>query len=552
MRPLGSVRRMARSVVFRGEASQARDAAGTAASVAAAAVASSGAALAAVAEGNWEAPWGRLLPQSYLELALSECGLRDEHGRVCSRADRMAAFDHMGKHGLFRRYERRRQAIRLLRRDCPTWGRWWSVIRSVDSRIRCARSAARAGIATLVDGSAGRAAPLGQAPSAFLAAACALVSPAQRGPRGQHVLTAYDPEAVARRRLAVLSARANRRAAAAAGKAAASARSAADGNGRSEDGNDRRDRTWDAGEKYEVDSDDESLLSLQRKVVVSRRRRPPEAATAPDARYSGRGAAGATEADSDGEDGSGGTRSVSEASYSEEETDAEAIDEARLMTAQQTLAGWVHVGPPMTGAELELRFLRNMADDLDTEEALARWQAGVRWLISRAVGNGLFRANEAGGLTMTARRDRRRRRQAVSSEEEAEASDLDEQAPAPTAWGGRAGAQGGSEDRRHGLGQSPQPGGEDRLPRRRDDVAGHGADSGAVAAPQALSLRSRTTTKRRHHGEELVDDEHGHHDGQITTRRGGDEDLSDGTCRRRFERPPQTGGGAAGVSRVAK
>ena len=98
-RPLGSVRRMARSVVFRGEASQARDAAGTAASVAAAAVASSGAALAAVAEGNWEAPWGRLLPQSYLELALSECGLRDEHGRVCSRADRMAAFDHMGKHG---------------------------------------------------------------------------------------------------------------------------------------------------------------------------------------------------------------------------------------------------------------------------------------------------------------------------------------------------------------------------------------------------------------------------------------------------------------------
>ena len=216
----------------------------------------------------------------------------------------MAAFDHMGKHGLFRRYERRRQAIRLLQRDCPTWGRWWSVIRSVDSRIRCARSAAHAGIATLADGSAGRATPLGQAPSAFIVAACALVSPAQRGTRGHYVLTAYDPEAVARKRLAVLSARANRRAAVAAGKAAASARSVAEANGRSADGDDRCDRAWDAGAEYEVDSDDESLLSLKRTVVASRRWRPPDAATAPGSRYSGRGAAGATAADSDGEAGS--------------------------------------------------------------------------------------------------------------------------------------------------------------------------------------------------------------------------------------------------------
>ena len=88
--------------------------------------------------------------------------------------------------------------------------------------------------------------------------------------------------------------------------------------------------------------------------------------TAPNAQRGGRVEAGAAEEGPRDENGAGSTMCVDEAHDAEVETDADAIGETLLRAALDTLAEWVHVGPPMTGAELELCYLRSIFQTTST------------------------------------------------------------------------------------------------------------------------------------------------------------------------------------------
>ena len=278
---LTTVQRMARQIPHRRDAARVRRAVAGAAEQAARAMAAVGASLATAREADIGGPWGRQLSQGYLDLALGVCGASEEHAMVCARATRAAAYDHMGRRGLFRGRQRRQQAVRLLHRECPTWGLWWATLRAVDAVIARASGTTDGGLNTVTDVTAARAQQVGSPPRVFLERARRQAGDGTQGTGDGQPFPAHDPVAVARGRATMNAAKAARRAARAANRGArASSKAAGSVSAAARDvlaeGTQRRDQG--EGAQRAVDSDDESLLVLKRAIQRESRRRRGRAA----------------------------------------------------------------------------------------------------------------------------------------------------------------------------------------------------------------------------------------------------------------------------------
>ena len=278
---LTTVQRMARQIPHRRDAARVRRAVAGAAEQAARAMAAVGASLATAREADIGGPWGRQLSQGYLDLALGVCGASEEHAMVCARATRAAAYDHMGRRGLFRGRQRRQQAVRLLHRECPTWGLWWATLRAVDAVIARASGTTDGGLNTVTDVTSARAQQVGSPPRVFLERARRQAGDGTQGTGDGQPFPAHDPVAVARGRAAKNAAKAARRAARAANRGArASSKAAGSVSAAARDvlaeGTQRRDQG--DGAQRAVDSDDESLLVLKKAIQRESRRRRGRAA----------------------------------------------------------------------------------------------------------------------------------------------------------------------------------------------------------------------------------------------------------------------------------